>query len=135
MQDIALKQVYGNGWQTFLVAMLLGSAISGLAMLLMSIFDSETWSTDRASMAVLGGAILPLLVAPTCLFKIEVDQHSIRSTFLGWTLQERRRDELADVQQGSSPFALVLRFRDGSRMRLFAINMFEIARISADLHP
>jgi hypothetical protein len=65
------------------------------------------------------GLILPLVVLPTTLSNIRIEGRTVRHLFMNrWTLGTGSIDDLTEIDLGRGLFAVVLRFRDGRRIRL-----------------
>lgn len=66
-------------------------------------------------LALVIGSIVPLIILPTCLFSIRVDDQCIAHLFCGHiVLKQRPLSQLESVRGGMGIFAVAFRFTDGS---------------------
>jgi hypothetical protein len=132
-------QVFGNTLPSLKKALLAGAVVCGAVLLLFiatAVFRGGwaafpvafKWPVVAIPPAV--GAILPLVVLPTTLFSIQVTDRAVRHLFLGRkVLGEGSLEDLESIDLGRGFFAVVLHFRDGSRIRFAGAHVAECARL------
>lgn len=80
------------------------------------------------------GLILPVAVLPTTLTNLRVEGRTIRHLLANrWTISEGSVDDLAEIELGRGLFAVVLRFRDGRRIRLLGAHVAQCMMLGDDL--
>jgi hypothetical protein len=97
------------------------------------LFVSVAYAHERLSTLWLGlvvsslciGGILPLVVLPTCLFSIRVDDQHVTHLFFGrFIISQHLLSELKSVETNRrSIFPVVLRFADGSSIRFIGAHL------------
>jgi hypothetical protein len=86
-------------------------------------------------LALVIGSIVPLIVLPTCLFSIRVDDQSITHLFCGRiVLKQRPLSQLESVRVGMGVFAVVFRFVDGSGIHFIGAHMRVIDALCGHIH-
>jgi len=80
------------------------------------------------------GLTVPLVVLPTTLSNIRIEGRTVRHLFMDrWTLGTGSIDDLTEIDLGTGLFAVVLRFRDGRRIRLLGAHMAQCNMLCDDL--
>jgi hypothetical protein len=81
------------------------------------------------------GCILPLVVLPTCLFSIRVDEQHISHIFCRRiVLKQRPISQLESVSVGSGFFAVVFGFTDGSHIHFLGAHIRVIQALCVCIH-
>ena len=135
--------VYGNTPKTLKKVTVVGLVFAGVLYLVFMIAAAVhggvgairhvfEWPVVAVPAGV--GAILPLVVLPTTLFSIRVEDGTIRHLFLDkWALGTGSIDDLTEIDLGRGLFAVVLHFRDGRRIRLLGAHVAQCNRLCDDL--
>ena len=70
------------------------------------------------------GRMLPLIILPTCLFSIRVDEQYISHIFCRrFVLRQRPLSQLESMRVGMGAFAVVFGFSDGSHIHFFGAHL------------
>jgi hypothetical protein len=135
--------LYGNTPKALRKVALAGLVFTALLYLLFAVaaFVRGGWAgVPKAFTPPIGliplavGGVLPLVVAPTVLFQIRVAQGKVQHLFLGGrVLSENFIQQLDAIDLGRGPWAVVLHFRDGRRIRFFGAHLGECQRLCDDL--
>jgi len=95
---------------------------------------ARDWPAAAVAALVIAG-IIPLVILPTCLFSIRVDDEHITHLFCGRIiLKQRPVSQLKSIRVGQGMFAVVFQFTDGSGIRFFAARIRVIDDLCGHLH-
>ena len=132
-------RTYGNTPKTLLKVTIVGLIIAGVVYATFIIAAAAQggigavrhvfkWPVVAIPAGV--GLILPLVVLPTTLSNIHIEGRTIRHLFLDrWTLSVGSIDDLTSIDLGRGLFAVVLRFREGRRIRLLGAHVAQCNRL------
>jgi hypothetical protein len=135
-------KTYGNTLSDLRRASLGGAMLAVFAVVVLSISAyqhgrlnlARDWPAALLLVAVIGG-IIPLMVLPTCLFSIRIDDEHITHLFCGRiTLKQRPVSRLKSVRVGQGLFAVVFQFTDGSGIHFFGARIRVIDDLCGHLH-
>jgi hypothetical protein len=89
---------------------------------------SDVFRTAGWAFAI--AAILPFVVGVSGLLRLRFEDDEISQLFGPWVIAKRSAGSLRRVTFGGRLFPVVLRFEDGARFRLLALNLRDFSSVS-----
>ena len=139
LQDRVMQSEFGNTLADLRRVCVVGGILAAInfVVLFFVAYANGELGTDWpmvVTVPLVVGGILPLLVFPTCLFSIRVDEKYITHLFCRRHIVSLRPlSELQSVRKGVL-FAVVFRFADGSSIRFFGAHMRTIQALRERIH-
>jgi hypothetical protein len=135
-----MSDIFGNTMIHLRRVAIIGIVFASVVCVLLGLdfYIHHRLATDWPA-AVIGalciGGVLPLIVLPTCLFSIRVDEQYISHLFCGRiVLKQCPVSQLESVRVGFGFFAVVFRFADGSRIHFLGAHIRVIQALCVCIH-